>query len=123
MFVTTHAHITTWVIGLILFVVALGLIKGGNAKGAKIVQMILRLFYLLIIATGVMLFARHQGIDPMMYGLKLLGGIIVIGMMEMILIRIGKGKNTGVFWIIFVISLAVTLFLGLKLPLGWNVFA
>ena len=37
MFDTTHAHITTWVIGLILFVVALGLLKGGNAKGAKIV--------------------------------------------------------------------------------------
>lgn len=123
MFDTTHAHITTWAVALILFVVVLFLQKGGNQKGAKITQMILRLFYLLIIATGVLLFSKHQGYNPALYGIKFLGGVIVIAMMEMILVRSAKERNTGVFWVIFIIALAVTFFLGLKLPLGWNMLS
>ncbi|GIN19249.1 MAG TPA: DUF1516 domain-containing protein [Bacillus bacterium] len=120
MFDSTHAHITTWAVALILFVVVLVLQKSGKQKGAKITQMILRVFYLLIIATGVLLFSKHQGYNPALYGIKFLGGIIVIGMMEMILVRTAKEKNTGVFWAVFIAALAVTFFLGLKLPLGWN---
>lgn len=120
MFDHTHAHITTWVIALILFAVAFMLFKGGKEKGFKIVQMTLRLFYLLIIATGVMLFIKHSSFDPALYGVKFLGGIIVIAMMEMILVRTKKGKKAGVFWAIFILSLLVTFLLGVKLPLGWN---
>ncbi|RST75206.1 DUF1516 family protein [Siminovitchia acidinfaciens] len=123
MFDNTHAHITTWVVALILFVVVLLLQKGGNQKGAKITQMILRLFYLLIILTGVLLFSKHQGYNPALYGIKFLGGIIVIAMMEMILVRGAKGRNTGVLWVVFIAALAITFFLGLKLPLGWNMFS
>ena len=64
MFDTPHAHITAWVIGLILFIVALFLYQSGKQKGFKIAQMSLRLFYLLIIASGVMLFVRHSSFDP-----------------------------------------------------------
>ncbi|RWR14551.1 YisL family protein [Siminovitchia fortis] len=123
MFDSTHAHITTWAIALILFVVVLVLQKGGNHKGAKITQMILRVFYLLIIATGVLLFSKHQSYNPALYGVKFLGGVIVIVMMEMLLVRTGKGKNTGILWAVFVIALAITFFLGLKLPLGWNMLS
>ncbi|MBS4210659.1 YisL family protein [Bacillus sp. FJAT-50079] len=119
MFENTHAHISTWVIALILFVVALILHKSGNKKATKIVQMILRLFYLLIMATGIILFVKFSGGDPALYGIKFLGGLVVIAMMEMILVRMGKGKKTGVFWAIFLIALIVTFFLGVKLPLGW----
>lgn len=120
MFDTTHAHITSWVIGLILFVVALALHNGGNAKGRKIVQMVLRIFYVLILITGILLFSKHQSYSPALYGLKFLGGVIVIAMMEMILVRLSKGKGTGLFWAIFIIALIVTFILGVKLPLGWN---
>ena len=123
MFDTTHAHITTWVVALILFVIALVLHKSGNQKGMKIVQMILRLFYVLIILTGILLFIKHQTYNPALYGIKLLGGLVVIGMMEMILIRSSKEKNTGALWIVFIVAFAITFFLGLKLPLGWNIFA
>ncbi|BBP88362.1 hypothetical protein BsIDN1_19800 [Bacillus safensis] len=53
----THLHITAWVLGIILFFVAFAL-AGKNDKGAKIVHMIVRLFYLIIIATGVELYVR-----------------------------------------------------------------
>ena len=45
----THAHIFTWVVALVLFFAALGMHNSGKAKGVKVVQKILRLFYLMII--------------------------------------------------------------------------
>ncbi|PFA66444.1 hypothetical protein CN378_14215 [Bacillus sp. AFS015802] len=123
MFDTTHAHITTWVVAIILFFVAFGLHSAGKKKGMKIVHMILRLFYLLIILTGALLFWKHQGINPALYGIKGLVGIWVIGMFEMILVRTNKGKSTNVLWILMVVSLLLVLYLGLRLPLGWRPFA
>ncbi|MGE8205187.1 YisL family protein [Heyndrickxia sp. NPDC080065] len=115
---TTHAHITTWVVALILFFVALALYKSGNSKGSKIVHMILRLFYILIIVTGAFLFFKFQSIDPALYGIKMLDGLLVIGMLEMILVRLKKGKGTGLFWILMIIFFIIALYLGfVKLPL------
>lgn len=119
----TDAHIAAWAIALILFVIALILQKNGNKKGFKISQMILRLFYILILVTGGLLFFKHQSIYPMQYGLKLLAGLIVIAMLEMILIRTSKGKGTGVLWTVFVLALAATLYLGFWLPIGFHPFA
>jgi ABC-type transport system involved in cytochrome c biogenesis permease subunit len=123
MFDNTHAHITTWVIALILFIVALGLHNAGKQKGMKVVQMILRLFYLLIILTGALMFFKHQGIDPAFYGIKALVGIWVIAMFEMILVRMNKGKSTGIFWVQLIIAFIIVLYLGLRLPLGLHPFA
>lgn len=119
----TYAHITTWVIAIILFIVVLALHKAGNQKGSKIVHMVLRLFYLFVIITGGFLFFEYQSGDPALYGIKLLGGLLVIGMMEMVLVRGKKGKSTGLFWLLLIVFLLVTLFLGLKLPMGWHPFA
>lgn len=47
----THAHITSWLITIVLFVLAVSMERQGAGK-AKIVQMVLRLFYILTIATG-----------------------------------------------------------------------
>ncbi|MEI2663552.1 YisL family protein [Rossellomorea sp. LJF3] len=123
MFDNTHAHITTWVVAIILFFVAVGLHNAGKKKGMKVVHMILRLFYLLIILTGALLFWKHQGINPALYGIKGLVGIGVIGMFEMILVRMNKGKSTNVLWIVMVIALLIVLYLGLRLPLGLHPFA
>ncbi|MCU9612469.1 YisL family protein [Caldibacillus lycopersici] len=117
---TTHLHITSWAVAIILFVVALILIKNGKAKPAKIVQMILRVFYLLVIASGIQLFLA---VDPSMgYHIKLLFGILVIAMLEMVLVRTVKGKSTVVFWTLLIIFFAITIYLGLSLPLGWWTF-
>ncbi|TFD97628.1 MULTISPECIES: YisL family protein [Jeotgalibacillus] len=116
----THLHITTWVLGIILFFVALALYKGANAKGAKIVHMILRLLYILIVFTGAWLFFLNSQFDAALYGVKFLMGILVIGFMEMILVRTKKQKPTKVMWILFAVALLVTLYFGFSLPLGFN---
>ncbi|RFU68060.1 DUF1516 family protein [Peribacillus saganii] len=115
----THAHITTWLIAVILFFVVVSMQKSGNHKAAKINHMILRVFYLLIIITGGMLISSMYG--P--YIVKALIGIIVIGMMEMILVRSAKGKDTKVLWIVFVVAFIVVLYMGLSLPQGFQPFA
>lgn len=118
---TTHMHIFTWVVGVVLFLVAASMANG--TKGKKITHMILRLFYVLIIITGAALFFKHMSIDSMLYGIKFVLGILTIGFMEMVLVRGNKGKNTGLMWILFIVALLATMFIGFKLPMGFNFFA
>ena len=113
----THAHITTWVLTIILFFAAIALHRSGKLRAKKVVHMILRLFYLLTIATGGMLIHLLFSSFPVQYVLKFVFGILVISFMEMVLVRTNKEKSTTMFWILFVISLAVTLYLGFTLPL------
>jgi len=115
---STHLHITTWVVALILFFVALA-----SAK-PKVVHMILRLFYILIIITGVALFMKGMDYgEGMLYGLKFLGGILVIGMMEMTLVKKAKAKPYTTFLVLVFVFFLITLFLGFKLPMGINFLA
>ncbi len=92
------------------------------SKGRKIVHMVLRLFYILVIITGLALFIAHSSYDAMEYGLKFLFGVLTIGMMEMVLVRGKKQKSTTMFWILFVVFLLVTMFYGFKLPVGFDFF-
>src|SRR5690606_1008362 len=94
-----------------------------ESKGRKIVHMILRLFYILIIITGLALFIAWSSSDAMQYGIKLLFGILTIGMMEMVLVRGKKGKSVTMFWILFAVFLLVTMFYGFRLPIGFNFLA
>ncbi|MDX8364527.1 YisL family protein [Cytobacillus sp. IB215665] len=116
-----HAHLTSWIVALILFFVAFSMYKKGSNKGAKISHMILRLFYLLIIATGGMLYSSGAGIPPL-YHVKATLGILVIAGMEMVLVRSSKEKSTNIAWALFIISFIVVLYLGFKLPQGSQFF-
>jgi hypothetical protein len=113
-----HAHVTAWLLALILFLVALSLHKNGKAKGFKIVQMILRVLYLVIIATGAGLLFSVFRID-VWYILKAVVGLWIIGLFEMILSRVADNRRTSTFWIQFVVAWVLVLYLGfVKLPLS-----
>ncbi|MCF6136783.1 YisL family protein [Pseudalkalibacillus berkeleyi] len=109
-----HAHVSSWAIALILFFVTYFLLKAGKAKGHKITSMILRLFYVLIILTGGMVFINivTAGAFQFMYLVKVLVGIWVIGGMEMVLAKTKKGESAKGMWIMFIISLVLVLYLG-----------
>ncbi|WP_042455212.1 YisL family protein [Neobacillus dielmonensis] len=114
-----HAHITAWFLALILFFVAISLHKSGKVKAFKIVQMILRVLYLLIIATGAGLLFTVYKID-VWYILKAVVGLWVIGIFEMLLGRIANNRKTSVFWIQFVVAWLLVLYLGfVKLPMSF----
>ncbi|MCW1926709.1 YisL family protein [Bhargavaea beijingensis] len=117
---TTHLHIFTWVVAVILFLAAAVMAKG--SKGRKIVHMILRLFYILVIISGAFLFFTWSSADAAMYGVKFLLGVLTVGFMEMVLVRQNKDKPTTVFWVLFFISFLATMFIGLSLPIGMDFF-
>ena len=117
---TTHLHIFTWVVAVILFLAAAVMAKGN--KGRKIVHMILRLFYILVIISGAFLFFTWSSADAAMYGVKFLLGVLTVGFMEMVLVRQNKDKPTTVFWVLFFISFLATMFIGLSLPIGMDFF-
>lgn len=118
---STHLHIFSWVVGIIMFLIAAT--QPLDSKGRKITKIVLRVFYILIIITGVALFIRYMNMNAALYGVKFVFGIVTIGMMEMVLARQSKSKPTQLFWILFVVSLLITMFLGFKLPIGLNFFA
>jgi hypothetical protein len=115
----TDSHVSTWFLTLVLFGAALILNKNGNAKGFKIIHMILRVFYLLIIVTGAMLLYI---LSPL-YILKIVVGLWIISLIELILIRTSKNKKTSVLWYQFGFAFLLVLYLGLKLPLGFHPFS
>ncbi|WP_102347403.1 YisL family protein [Bacillus sp. Marseille-P3661] len=112
-----HAHVTTWFIALVLFFVSYSLQNKNKEKPAKIIKMILRLFYILILATGGHLFGLYaSGLGSAIMGspvlIKALAGLWVIFSMEFVITRHSKGKPTGLFWAQFIISLSLTIFYG-----------
>ncbi len=113
-------HITSWVLALILLIAVVMLQKQGKAKAAKIVHMILRLDYLLILYSGGDLFAYYMGSDKLVLAIvKLLAGVWVIAAMEMIAVKLAKNKPTGMLWGQLVVAIIVTLILGFGfLPIG-----
>jgi phosphatidylserine synthase len=117
----THAHITAWLITLILFVIALNLHKSGKVKGFKILHMIIRVFYLLIILTGGMLLFSLYHIS-LLYILKAVAGLWIISLFELILIKSAKQEKISILWTQFVVAFLIVLYLGLKLPLGIQLF-
>ncbi|MDX8045763.1 YisL family protein [Gracilibacillus sp. S3-1-1] len=123
---TTHLHITAWVIGVILLLVSYAMYKSGN-KAGKILHMILRLDYLLIIITGVLLFTHYFSVYTGSAGIlgevivKMVAGLWMIGAMEMLLTKTSKAKPATGAWIQIVIAFVIVLVLGLgRLPIGFQ---
>ena len=111
----THLHVTAWVLAFILFIVAIVLHKQGNEKAAKIVQMILRLDYLLILYSGGDLIMNYLGGSSTMTAeaiVKGLAGVGVIAGMEMTLGKIKDGDSAKVGWIVLLVSFIITIVLG-----------
>ncbi|WP_330948539.1 YisL family protein [Virgibacillus sp. MG-45] len=119
----THLHVTAWVLAFILFIVTIVLRKQGKAKGAKIVQMILRLDYLLILYSGGDLLAGYFSAKGAILGeaiVKGLAGVWIIAAMEMVSMKLAKGRSTKGAWIQLIIATIITLILGFgRLPFGF----
>ncbi|UOQ86543.1 YisL family protein [Gracilibacillus salinarum] len=122
----THLHITAWVLALILLFVSYAMYKKGN-KAGKILHMILRLDYLLLLYSGGDLFAQYMDGGFSTYAgeliIKALAGLWVIAAIEMILVKTSKGKSAKSFWIQLVIAAVIVLVLGFgRLPMGVKLF-
>lgn len=115
-----HTHITGWVLGFILFFVIRVMQKKG--RNTKSMHMILRVIYIVILGTGlILLFGLYE--ITFLYILKTALGIWMIALFEMILVNGKKNESVKYLWIQFSIVLVILLYLGLKLPLGLKFFS
>lgn len=117
-----HLHITSWVIGFILLFLVSSFYKQGKAKPGKILHMILRLDYLIILFSGGSLLGNYFSANIGHTGeviIKVIAGLWAIVAMEMIAVRTSKERETKGAWIQFAIAAIIAIALGFgRLPLG-----
>ncbi|HIW12547.1 MAG TPA: YisL family protein [Candidatus Salinicoccus stercoripullorum] len=115
-----HLHLTAIVIAVVFFFITYFSIKNPgdpDAKYAKAPHMVARLFYVIVLVSGLVVFIQAMGINGMLYGLKFLAGLFTIGLMEMAVIRKRKGTGQTLFTIFLVLAV-ITIGLGIYLPMG-----
>jgi hypothetical protein len=115
----THAHLTSIVLTFILFTITILLQSQG--KKIKFWQIGLRASYLLMLGTGFMLLLGLYKIT-LLYIIKAVVGVIIIGLFEMAIGWKAKGKPLNPIWIMFAITFIALMYLGLKLPMGLYYF-
>ncbi len=122
-----HLHLTAIIVGVILFIAVYGMYKKNNTaenKPALIMHMVLRVFYLLVLFSGIMVYVGNmEGISNagshMQYGIKALLGILSIGLMEIAIVRLKKNSaKANVLMVICIIAIIATVIMGSVLPLG-----
>lgn len=94
-------HAGSWAILIILFLITY------FTKSQKITFMLQRLFYLIMIVSGVGMLVTLN--FPLLYILKGVLAIVLIGLMEMLVTRKRKGNPMPAMWIVFIIVLAIIL--------------
>lgn len=113
-----HLHITGWVLAIILLFVVSNYYKQQKGSRGKILHMILRVSYLIILFSGISLFFDYTN-KPGELFVKVIAGLWVIVAMEMITVRTNKQLPTKSWWIQFVIAALIAITLGfVRLPLG-----
>lgn len=99
-----QSHAGSWAILVLLLVISY------FAPNQKITPMIQRLFYLIMIITGVSMLVMIG--FPLLYVFKGILAIILIGIMEVIVGRRKRSESTKVYWIAFIVLLLVILSIG-----------
>lgn len=111
-----HPHAHFWALLVVLFLVTYFLYKSNVAKGAKIVHMIVRLLFIIMIGTGIGLLSIYG--FPFTYILKGILAISLVYFMEMILVKTKRGtadgKTIAYYWIMCLVTLMLVLLIAFK---------
>lgn len=107
-----HFHIFSWLVTIILFFVVY--MKVTN----KPVHMVLRLFMVFTLISGFVIFVQAMGINGMLYGIKFILGLAVLGLIEVTIAKKKKNKNSQGLFIATIVVMVLTILLGSYLPMG-----
>ncbi|MFC5712645.1 DUF1516 family protein [Thalassorhabdus alkalitolerans] len=109
-----NIHRSVWLLLVIVFVIAYINLTKGKEKGYKIPHHIARLFYVLMIVSGVYLLISYG--FPINYTVKSILALWLIYLMEVILGRTKRGELTGsqrtYYWVQFAIALILIIMIG-----------
>jgi uncharacterized membrane protein SirB2 len=108
-----HSHVGAWEVAFVLLIVGYILYRAGKQRIAKILHMILRLMAVIIVVSGVWMLFQFHAADALYY-VKGLLGIVTIGLMEMALVRGGKGKPSVGFFVGALVLLVVVILIGYR---------
>jgi hypothetical protein len=78
----------------------------------KVTTMILRLFYLIMLGTGLGMLFMIGFPPPLVLVVKAILAILLFGIMEMILGRTNRRQPKWMFWILFIILVALVPMMG-----------
>ncbi|MBC1397691.1 YisL family protein [Listeria fleischmannii] len=116
-----YLHLISWVAIFILTVAAF-IIYPKSEKSYTILAMINRVFYILVIFSGIMMIQYSVEKGWAIAGFKILMGIVTIGVIEMLLSYRKKKKPTKLFFLLFLIAVIITVSLGFYLSGGAPLF-
>ncbi|HET7629680.1 MAG TPA: DUF1516 family protein [Bacillales bacterium] len=106
-----QVHIYSWTITLLLFVVVFILAKSGKApKPQKIIHMILRVFFVLTLLTGIGLVVSYNFASATL--IKGALGILLIVLMELITGKARDRERTGWLSAAFIVDLVLVFYFG-----------
>ncbi|MGJ9382586.1 DUF1516 family protein [Salipaludibacillus sp. CF4.18] len=111
-----HSHSLFWFISIVLFILTVILLFFGKFSMAKVIQMILRVLYILVLTTGVFLIIMNIWWGSILKGLL---SFWLIYVMELISNRMAKKQLTSkkkvFFWLQFFIAITVVLYIGFNI--------
>ncbi|WP_119327004.1 DUF1516 family protein [Companilactobacillus musae] len=109
-------HLVTWIVMAIMILLALF-----TNKNTKIYEMITRVGYLIIIATGIKLAIRAWSVEPTLLIVKIIVALIFIALVEIAFARKEqKTINESLIWAVIIFCI-VTALIGFALA-GWYPF-
>ncbi|APU71980.1 UPF0344 protein [Companilactobacillus crustorum] len=109
-------HLITWIIMAIMILLALF-----TNTHTKVYEMITRIGYLIIIATGIKLAIRAWSVEPTLLIVKIVIALIFIALVEIAFARKGQQTiNKSLIWAVIIFCL-VTALIGFTLA-GWYPF-
>ncbi|WP_054703752.1 DUF1516 family protein [Bacillus sp. JCM 19041] len=101
-------HEGSWAFLAVLFVIAFFLYRGRKLKAGTILHMIARLFYILMLVSGVGMLVAWE--FPLMYVVKGLLAVLLIAFMEVAAGKAKRNENSlGSLFIVFLLLLVVVL--------------
>lgn len=103
-------HVMSWSLTLLLFVISFILLKVNKMKAQKIFHMILRLFYLITLATGIGIVISYNFMGAAM--IKGALAIILLIFMELILIKTRDHDKTLIYWLVFAVDIILVFIYG-----------
>lgn len=99
-----QSHAGSWLLLVILFILSF------IFQNQKVTVMLQRLFYLIMLISGIGMLSLLG--FPLMYIVKGILAIVLIGIMEIITARRRRKEPTAPLWIVFVIALIVIVLMG-----------
>ncbi|AIG24734.1 YisL family protein [Brevibacillus sp. 7WMA2] len=107
------SHVGGWEAALVLLILAYVFYRLDKNKIAKILHMILRLMYIIIVVFGAMLLFKFY-LSDIRFIIKGLLGVCTIGLMEMALVRADKHKPNFIFFVGSLVLLVIVVLIGYR---------